>query len=199
MRKTTLLLVLLLIASTMMMAYASAEVNSFAPVKQFDCITIKQTCGSCSYVNVSISYPNSSLAAANEEMTSSGGGVWTYNFCETSLLGRYDVAGMGDLEGTETSFDVLYFDVTPSGFNWSISYYILIFILSIGIIVLGYYVQDAWIVILGSFGLILVGLLILFYGLVDMKDTVYTWGLGIITLMLGAYFGIKASLEKMDI
>jgi hypothetical protein len=92
-----------------------AEINDYAPVKIGDCITIKQTCASCSYVNISISYPNSTLAVINKPMTSAGGGLWYYNFCNTNQKGRYDVMGSGDLEGTDTSFNSVYFDVSATG------------------------------------------------------------------------------------
>jgi len=37
----------------------------------------------------------------------------------------------------------------------------------------------------------------MFNGIDGIKDPVYTWGLGIITLMLGAYFSIRASIETI--
>ena len=89
-------------------------------------------------------------------------------------------------------------EVNPSGLTETLGFYFLLIIFSAGVIVLGYYVKDAWIVVLGSFSLVLVGLYILFYGLVGIKDPTYTWGIGLIILMLGGYFGIKASLEKID-
>lgn len=93
----------------------SAEVNEYAPVKINECVTVKQVCSSCAYVNVSISYPNSTIVISNEAMVDNGGGVWTYEFCNTTFSGRYDVNGEGDLSGTATGFDVLWFEVTPSG------------------------------------------------------------------------------------
>ena len=189
---------ILIMLGMFLISLVSAEINEYAPVKQFDCVNIKQVCASCTYVKVTVSYPNSTLAISNQAMTDSGGGVWTYNFCATEQLGRYDVNGEGDLEGTSTGFDVLFFEVTPSGLQGTFGFYILVILLSIGVIVLGYYVKDAWIVMLGSFGLVLFGLYILFFGLAGIKDATYTWGLGIIILMLGGYFGIKAGLEKID-
>jgi len=191
-------LIMSLLLGLVLISLASAEINEYAPVKQFDCVTLKQVCSSCTHVDITISYPNSSLAVSNQAMTDSGGGVWTYNFCETHLLGRYDVNGEGDLEGVETGFDVLFFEVTASGLQNTFGFYILFILFSIGLIILGYFVKDAWIVILGSFALVLFGLYILYNGLSDFKDPVYTWGVGIITLALGGYFGIKASLEKID-
>jgi len=92
-----------------------AEVNEYAPVKTDECVIVKQVCASCTYVNISISYPNSTLAVSNINMADNGGGVWIYEFCNTSSVGRYDVNGEGDLSGVDTGFDVLWFEVTPSG------------------------------------------------------------------------------------
>jgi len=93
----------------------SAEVNSIGSIKQNSCLQIPQVCASCSYVNISVFYPNKTLIISNEAMVSEGGGVWTYEFCNTTFSGRYDVNGEGDLSGTATGFDVLWFEVTPSG------------------------------------------------------------------------------------
>lgn len=48
-------------------------------------------------------------------MQRDGGGDWYYSFCNTSLVGRYDITGHGDLSGIDTGFDVLSLTVTPSG------------------------------------------------------------------------------------
>lgn len=106
---------LFLFIGLFLFSFANAEINNFAPVKQGQCTTIKQVCASCSYVNISISYPNSTLATINKGMSNQGGGTWTYNFCNTSQTGRYDITGSGDLEGTATGFDVLYFEVNEAG------------------------------------------------------------------------------------
>ncbi len=107
--------VLLFIACIFIIGLASAEINSFPPVKQGECVIVKQVCASCSYVNTSISFPNSTLAVTNVGMSDEGGGTWTHEFCNTSEKGRYDVIGSGDLLGTDTGFDVLHFDVSATG------------------------------------------------------------------------------------
>jgi hypothetical protein len=108
-------IIILLVIGIFMINLTCAEINNFAGVKQGDCVTIKQVCASCTYVNVSVSYPNSTLAITNQEMTNQGGGTWTYEFCDTPDKGRYDIIGSGDLEGTDTGFDVLYFEVSSTG------------------------------------------------------------------------------------
>jgi len=82
-----------------------SALDNLGTFKQNDCVRIVQTCATCSYVNISsVSYPNSSIAIANKEMSDAGDGEWYYDFCNTSLIGRYDVRGKGDLSGTDTSF-----------------------------------------------------------------------------------------------
>jgi len=98
-----------------MVGFVNSEVNNYESVKQNECVILKQVCASCSFVNVSLIYPNSSLALSNIPMVDYGGALWTYEFCNTTELGRYDINGVGDLEGVNTGFDVLYFVVSPSG------------------------------------------------------------------------------------
>jgi hypothetical protein len=138
------ILLVFLLAFAFILPLINAEVNEYAPVKQNDCIEIKQVCASCSYVNITVSYPNSTRAVTNIAMTSVGSGNWIYNFCDTSLLGRYDVTGEGDISGTPTGFDVLYFEVTQTGRQLnqskSILYvlvWIICFLIMIGLIYLG--------------------------------------------------------------
>jgi hypothetical protein len=108
------------------------EVNYLGTIKENSCIEIPQVCASCSYINLSVQYPNKSIAVLNQPMTYQGAGLWTYTFCNTSDLGRYDISGIGDINGVDTSFDILYFDVTingkpePSGFL--IAFFILLLI-----------------------------------------------------------------------
>jgi len=105
---------LIFIVGIFLISFISAEVNNFAPVKQGECKLITQVCASCSYVNVSITLKDG-LLVNNTGMSNSGGALWTYEFCNTSEKGRYDVTGSGDLLGTATGFDVLFFDVSPTG------------------------------------------------------------------------------------
>lgn len=120
-KKIGLSILIAIIILFFVMSFVSAEINNYAPVKQGDIVTIKQVCASCTYVNITISYPNSTIAISNQAMVSQGAGVWTYDFSNTSQLGRYDVNGEGDLNGVATGFDVLWFEVTPSGITQTTS------------------------------------------------------------------------------
>jgi hypothetical protein len=110
MRKQILILTLCIFLISLVTA-----TTSLGTIKQTECIEIPQVCASCSYVNVSVQYPNKTIAVSNQEMASRGAGLWTYEFCNTSQLGRYDVSGMGDINGVDTGFSILSFDVTYLG------------------------------------------------------------------------------------
>jgi hypothetical protein len=171
---------------------ALEEMGTF---KQGSTINVTQVCSNATYITLtSVAYPNSSLAISQINMTSLGNGEFYYTFTNTSTIGRYDVRGISD--GCEKTF-ATYFEVTPSGFVGTLGFYIIILILSLGIIILGYGIEDAWVVVLGAFGFVLFGLFVLLYGIDGIKDTYYTWGIGIITIMTGAYFGIRGSLEQI--
>lgn len=153
--------------------------------------------GTCTYVNLSsIKFPDSSMLYINQAMTKNGNN-YNYTFNGTTAIGEYTFVTCGNPDG------VLYcdsdtFTVTPNGFVNSPLFYIIFIVLAIGLIVLGYSVEDYWLIILGGFVAILFGLYIIIYGLAGMKDTVYTWGIGIIVIMVGAYFGIRAAMETLE-
>lgn len=92
----------------------TSSLETLGSYKQGECLDVRQTCVSCSYVNISITNPNSTIVLNNTGMDNQGSGVWIKEFCETGTTGRYGVVGAGDLDGTDTSF-AYFFDVTPNG------------------------------------------------------------------------------------
>ena len=89
-----------------------SAVDILKPATLNQSYTIIQTCASCTFVNVTISNVNG-IVFANQNMTNNGSGVWTFNMTPI-IMSRHDVNGLGDLEGTDTSF-ATFFEVTPSG------------------------------------------------------------------------------------
>jgi len=125
-------IIICLVLGIFLLAGASA-LDSQGTFKQNDCVNISQTCATCTYVNISsISNKDDSNLISNVAMTSFGNGEWRYEFCNTSTLGRYDVKGIGDVNGVDTSFAV-YFDITYNGDSISSSqatlYAVLLFVL----------------------------------------------------------------------
>jgi len=118
------------------------------------------------------------------------GSTFYYNFTQTSQLGEYIY---NTYYGNWTA--PVSFEITTDGLNGKLGFTVLILILSLGVIVLGLWKQDAIVTILGSFGLYFIGLNILFYGLDGFKDPVYTWAFGLITLSIAFYVSVRSAWE----
>jgi len=193
MNKKYLMLVFLFALVLIPIVNATGGVATF---KKDQPSTIYQLCDTCTYVNVSsIELPTKQVVSINSAMVKSGSSfLYNYTFSNVGD-GHYNVCG--DKGGSYKCESIAY-TVTGTGITGTIGFYIIILILTLGLIIIGYSVEDVWIIILGSFGMILFGLYILFFGIAGMEDAVYTWGLGIITLMTGAYFGVRASLEQLN-
>lgn len=105
-----LLTFLLVFMITSVVAVTQTDLGYF---KQSEPVTISQVCYDATYINISsISYPNSSQAVTNIEMTSSGSGEFYYDFNKTEQVGRYDVKGISD--GCTNTF-ATYFEITVNG------------------------------------------------------------------------------------
>jgi len=176
----------------------SAVETSLGTFKQYEPVTLRQMCASCSYNNItSVISPNGTVLVSNVEMSGTVEYTYLINSLNTSEIGIYYVNGYGDLLGTDTAW-VYTFEITPNGFVNSVSFYIIILLLSLGLVVFGLSIRDAPITILGSLGLYFVGLYVLFFGIVGVKDPVYTWAIGIITLGIAFYVSTRSSYELIS-
>jgi hypothetical protein len=115
---------------------ASANLESIGTFQQDKTIRISQVCSDATYINISsISYPNSTTAVSNIEMTSAGSGEFYYDFLNTNVLGRYDVRGISD--GCEGTF-ATYFVVTYTGEELSMPQavmYIVVLFFLVGLLI----------------------------------------------------------------
>ena len=187
-------LFLLMIVGMFLITLAAAEVQELKQVERFESVTLRQKYANSTYSNITtITYPNDTQINLNVNMAGSNG-LWEYVWNDTEQIGWYEYCTRTDVDGADTDVCIS-FEVTPDGFSDTLGFNILILAISLGIIILGFALKDAPIVILGSFGLYFIGLRILFYGIAGMKDTIYTWGLGIIVLMVAAYISIKSAYE----
>jgi len=108
-------IILILIIALFLINPIYASIESLGIFPEGECMNISQTCASCSYVNISsISNNENSTLISNVEMVDFGSGEWRYNFCATNQTGRYDVRGIGDVNGIVSSF-ALYFNITHNG------------------------------------------------------------------------------------
>ena len=149
-------------------------------------------CSGSATCNYSVFNPDNTILV-NNQLGTNQGAYYNISFTPTNI-GVYKV-DMTCVDGSLNGAETLYFEVTGSGFNNTALFYILLFLIPAGIMILGFYLNDAPMVILGSFALTFTGLYILFNGIVGIKDMTTTWAIGIIVLMLAGYIGIKSSWE----
>jgi len=176
----------------------TSAIDCWGEFEQNTEIVLIQKCPSCSYVNItSITYPDGTTFL-NDEMVQTGIN-FNYSLPDSSQIGIISYGTIGDKNGADPPYyEDLCIEITPSGKSISVGLYIIFILISFGLAITGFYIQDNWIIVLGGFASILVGLFTLFYGIAGFKDTTYTWGLGIITLMLGAYFAIRGAYESLQ-
>lgn len=141
-------------------------------------VRITRVCSDATYINLtSISYPNSSIAVSNIEMSSTGNGEFYYEFNKTNDIGRYDVRGISD--GCENNF-ATWFEVTPTGRHFdnslsaiiiaSLSIIVLIGLLSFGVAT--YYNQRLVKISFYTFSA-LIFLMAILYSVVIVQQTLY--------------------------
>jgi len=122
-----------------------------------------------------------------------GSSLWAHNISYTeSGIYKVDIICTDNGNSGAATF---YNQVTGSGMNDTNWFYLIIIILSLGIITLGFYMSDPPITILGTFGLYFLGIYILFNGIAGVKDMVITWGAGIIMLGIASYISVRSAHE----
>ena len=127
-------LVIFLFIFLFLVQFTSAEIQTLGTFKQGNCITLIQTCGNCTYSNITqVVYPNNTQALGQVEMTKIDSQYNYSNFCSTDISGQYIVNGVSDVDGYNTAWAYDFF-ITPSGAGFDSSKattYFLIFIFSI--------------------------------------------------------------------
>lgn len=195
---TILLLGILLFSFAFVSAEDDDTINSLDSVKQNECILIPQGCGSCSYINITVIHKNETMIE-NQPMINNGAG-WTYSYCNTSDLGRYDIQGKGDMDGNDRSFKALYFEVTPSGNSGSstIVFFIFVILLIYGITFTGFFGKNIPITILGGMAMIFLGIYLVNNGVIIYRDNLTNY-IAYLTIAIGAILSSWAGLEQLDV
>lgn len=146
----------LIIIGLFLISLAGAE--SIGTYKQSSCVSLPQTCGTCTYNNISsVMKPDSTLALSEVAMEKAGTN-YNYTFCNTTDLGSYLVNGYGDEDGI-TSVWIYSFEINSTGEQSSqfVGYYFIILIIFVGILIFGYIIKQESIAILGGLGMMILG------------------------------------------
>lgn len=196
--KIILLLIFLIFIIFISTNLVSAEVHTLGTFKTNQCVTLKQTCGNCTYVNFTLSTPpNQSTYLANQSMTKISQTLFTYDFCNTSIDGEYTYDTSSDPNGIITPDPVNFF-VNPLGktlTNSQAILYFLIFIISFILflisLIFGIYVPG------GNSKDQMTGYIIAISNIKYVK--IFMLAVSYIILMLMTYFGWIISFGYLDL
>ena len=191
------LLIFVVIFALIIIPLASA--TSWGTFKQGETITLVGNCPlvSCNQTNISIiTYPNSTIAVKNQKATISNN-IFNLTFSKTNSIGTYLVYGVSS-NSSKSIYWERNFEITPSGFINTLGLYLVLLIVLGSIIILGFSINEAWFVVIGGLGLIMLGIYSINYGVVGFKDMFMTWGLGLFEVGVGAILSIGSAIQKMD-
>lgn len=88
-------------------------------------------------------------------------------------------------------------NITPSGFD-NIGTFYFIFIIIIGLIFLiGFKLENEWIMTLGSILVLILGFFVIRFGIDIFKDQMTTWAIGLVIWALGIYFLFLSIAEQL--
>ena len=108
-----------------MFLICSISASSLGTFQKGECIELYQFCDDCTYVNLtSITFPNSSLAYFNTQMTKTNSN-FNYTFCDTSTRGDYSYTVCGDKGGSNTCENIE-FSITEGGDNFDLPQAIMV-------------------------------------------------------------------------
>lgn len=85
------------------------------PIPQGECFNIPLSCDNCTYMNITIAYPNGTIAVTNQAMDSISPYSYNYTFCDTNTLGNYMLITNYDDDGVYLSSETNFLQVTPNG------------------------------------------------------------------------------------
>ena len=170
------------------------KVNTLIDYKK-PCFNNGTYCSAASTCNYTIYNPDNTLLLNNQLATNNG--AYHNISIRPIVIGVYQV-DMTCVDGSLNGAETYYFDITGSGFQDTVWFYVLILAISGSIMVLGFSLKDAPIVILGSFGLYFIGIYVLINGIVGIRDLTTTWATGLIILGVAFYISAKSSWELIN-
>ena len=193
---------LILMLGIFLISFTSASCpdgdDCIGKVKLDNSIEIYQTCNNCTYCNFTkVKYPNKEVFLSN--IIASEDGTYFYSNIlggNNSELGEYEYCyDCGNAVEKETG--CLHYLVTPTGFIDTLGFYIVLLVVLGGIVVLGFSINEAWFVVLGGLGFIMLGIYSINFGVVGFRDMFMTWGLGLFEIAVGAILSIGAGIQKL--
>jgi len=176
--------------------FATTDIIQSLPlVKQYDCVTLPQICGNCTYTNISsITYPNSSQAVGQVGMTKNGT-EYNYLFCDTSTLGEYKVKGYYDKNGIVDVWNYP-LEVTTTGQQNNNTVPLFFALGGFIIFIVAIFTRNLYIGFISGTVFIVLGIYLMIFGLGTMADF-YTQTLSYVSLGFGLLIFLSAAYEAI--
>jgi len=106
-------LLIILMLGMFLISFTSAFLGTY---ERGEVVNVRGKITNATAMNVTIYYPNSSIAVDEGEMSNLQGDIWNYTFTNTDILGEY-VYDYCDQKGTNCKEN--YFEITPNGKSFS--------------------------------------------------------------------------------
>ncbi len=184
-------ILLMLMFGIFLISFVSADLGTY---KQGEIILVKGNLNATA-VNVSIHFPNSSIAVDNQVMGNLRGDIWGYNFSNTNTQGRYIYDYCNEI-GKNCKENI--FTITPTGIiqnplSQNAEFFILLFLIII-FLGLGVGFRLPTLGFIGSILVLLLGIYTMIYGFNDVTN-LYTRGSAIAIIGLGFIFMFISAYE----
>ena len=173
----------------------NASIENIGTVKQFDCITLPQTCN-CTWNNITtIMFPDKSFIIINGAMARDGT-YFNYTYCNTSVVGLYIVNGVGDKDAVITPFNY-FFEVTTTGNDYPYTIPLFLGLAGFILLILAFIMKNNYIGFISGILFIVLGIYVLVYGLGVMSDF-YTQSIAYVTLGFGLLIFLASSYSAIN-
>lgn len=194
-----------LFLSLFFISFASAEDFVFKQTTNVDlkvpCFNNGSYCSGSATCNLTIIRQDGSILIQNKQMQNQG------SFHNYTLL-KHQTTSIGDnavsvicKDGSYTGYSTFSYLISPSGQDDNNIKQLIVLgmaiIFSIGMIFLGFYKNEPYLVMFGSIGMVLLGLYTLNNGIGNYRTTL-TEAISYIILFSSAYIGLRTSLEIID-
>jgi hypothetical protein len=174
-----------------------ASQETLGTFKSGECVNLRQTCGNCSYSNITqVLYPDSSLALSNVQMEKNDIN-YNYTFCSTQQNGEYIVVGYSDVDGIKTTWAYRIL-ITPTGvlensiFNNAIV--IMLLLISITLLCLAVFMHSYPMYFMSGVMWTVAGVYTMIYGFNSYTDT-FTRSIAIVFIAIGTIFMLTTGYE----
>ena len=152
-------------------------------------------CSASAYCNFTVKNPDGSIKLNNIQGTN--------NLAYHNHSINFDKIGIWTIDmmccdGAYCGSETFYAQVTGSGLNDNVAFYVVIFATGLVFIVLGFWKQDIPITLLGSFVLLFLGIYSWINGIAGIRDLTYSSSISMIIVAISSYISIRTAWELIE-